>query len=313
MVNMRVSNKLFILCAFIFNCSTFAENKIIKIGSGSILEGYYSIGLTICEYISKSSKGITCEVISTNGSRENLQLLKSGKIDLALIQSNIAEDAFSGQGAYKDELPYLNLRQILNLHDEVLTIIAKDDDKIKVFADIAGKKISNGNPNSASSITYDAVKQFYSFAKPIDIELSAEQYAKELCDGNIDAIILVTGHPNALVNHIANSCEIDFVAIEKEKLSRLLESNKAYKKITLAKGIYPGITMDQDTIGVKAILVTTDKFNNEILKNFEIYLSQNIQAFKQSDTLLHNLNDSYFFENFILPKHEDSNAIRDLN
>lgn len=310
---MRVSTKLFILCTFIFNYTALAETKTIKIGSGSILEGYYSIGLTICEYISKSNKGTSCEVVSTNGSKENLQLLKSGKIDLALIQSNIAEDAFSGRGAYKDELPYLNLRQILNLHNEVFTVIAKDDDKIKVFADIAGKKISNGNPDSASTITYDAIKQFYSFAKPVDIELSAEQYAKELCDGNIDAIILVTGHPNALVNHIANSCEIDFVAIEKEKLSRLLESNKAYKKITLTKGIYPGITMDQDTIGVKVILITTEKFNDEILKNFEAYLSKNIQTFKQSDTLLHNLSDSYFFEDFILPKHEESNATKNLN
>jgi TRAP transporter TAXI family solute receptor len=310
---MRVSTKLFILCTFIFNYTALAETKTIKIGSGSILEGYYSIGLTICEYISKSNKGTSCEVVSTNGSKENLQLLKSGKIDLALIQSNIAEDAFSGRGAYKDELPHLNLRQILNLHDEVFTVIAKDDDKIKVFADIAGKKISNGNPDSASTITYDAIKQFYSFAKPVDIELSAEQYAKELCDGNIDAIILVTGHPNALVNHIANNCEIDFVAIEKEKLSRLLESNKAYKKITLIKGIYPGITMDQDTIGVKAILITTEKFNDEILKNFEAYLSKNIQTFKQSDTLLHNLSDSYFFEDFILPKHEESNATKNLN
>ena len=127
----------------------------------------------------------------------------------------------------------------------------------------------------------------------------------------IFAIILVTGHPNSLVNHIANSCEIDFVAIEREKLSRILESNKAYKKITLMKGIYPGITADQDTIGVKAILVTTDKFNDEILKNFENYLSKNIQAFKQSDMLLHNLTDNYFFDDFILPKHENSNSIKD--
>lgn len=308
---MRIWNKLFVVYGLIiFSFTVSADNKHIKIVSGSIMEGYYSIGLTICDYITKSSKGVSCEVISTDGSKENLQLLKSGKIDLALIQSNVAEDAFNGQGAYKEELPYLNLRQVLNLHDEIFTIIAKDDDKIKVFADIAGKKISNGSPDSASTITFDAVRQFYSFAKPIDIELNAEQYAKELCDGNIDAIILITGHPNSLVNHIANSCEIDFVAIEREKLSKILESNKAYKKITLLKGIYPGITLDQDTIGVKAILVTTDKFSDEILKNFENYLSKNIQAFKQSDMLLHNLNDNYFFDDFILPKHENSNSIK---
>ena len=308
---MRNLSKLFIICGFIFNLPALADNKVIKIGSGSIMEGYYSIGLTVCEYIAKSNKGVSCEVISTNGSRENLQMLKDGRISLALIQSNIAEDAFSGQGSYKDQLPQLDLRQILSLHDEVFTVIAKDDDKIKVFADIAGKKISNGHPDSASTITYDAIRQFYSFAEPIDIEISTEQYAKELCDGNIDAIILITGHPNALVNHIANSCEIDFVAIEREKLSRVLGSNRAYRKVTLTKNLYPGISADQDTVGVKAILISTDKLDPEILKNFENYLTKNVQNFKQSDALLHNLSDGHFYKDFILPKHEQSNAIKD--
>ncbi len=34
-----------------------------------------------------------------------------------------------------------NLRQVLNLHDEFFTVIVKDEDTIKGFADIDGKKI----------------------------------------------------------------------------------------------------------------------------------------------------------------------------
>ncbi|MGI4776196.1 MAG: TAXI family TRAP transporter solute-binding subunit [Janthinobacterium lividum] len=279
------------------------DKKGIKIGTGSILEGYYNIGLTICEYINKSS-GYSCEVVPTNGSKENLNLLQSNKIDFALVQSNIALDAFSGIGSYTSAQPNLALRQILNLYDEIFTIIAKDDDKIKVFADIAGKRISNGNPSSASTLTYDNVRSYYSFAKPVDIELSQEDYEKQLCDGNIDAIMLITGHPNALVSLIANNCDIDFVAIEKGKLQRILGSNKAYRKIRLLKDMYPGIAVEQDALAVQAILITTDKIDPKIVENLENYFTKNVQKFKQSNPILNNVEDKRFFSDFVLPKHE---------
>lgn len=301
---MRAIYLLSILLGAIINLNTvFAEKKTIKIASGNIVENYFAVALTICDFIEKSNN-VTCQVIPTNGSQENLKLLNEGKVDLVLIQSNIATDAYNAHGIYDKSLPNSSLRQILNLYDEVFIIITKDDDKIKVFADIAGKRIVNGTPESASGVTYEAIKHFYSFAKPQDIELDHENYAKKLCDGDVDVIMLMTGLPNALVSLIANSCEIDFAAIEQEKLSKIIDSNKAYKKVTLTQGIYPGITTDQDTVGVQAILVSNDKLDSSIVRNFEKYFAKNAQKFKQSNPLLNKLDEDRFFKDFVLPKLE---------
>ncbi|RYE06475.1 MAG: TAXI family TRAP transporter solute-binding subunit [Rickettsiaceae bacterium] len=282
----------------IISANATEPTKVIKIGTGSILEGYYNIGLTICEYIAQSSN-CKCEVVPTNGSIENLSLLQNDKVDFAIIQSNIALSTFDGSEQYTKV--NRSLRQVLNLYDEIFTIVAKDDDKIKVFADIAGKRISNGNPSSASTLTFDELKKYYSFAKPIDIELSQEDYAKQLCEGNIDAIILVTGHPNALVSLIANHCNVDFVAIEQKKMQSILAGNKAYGKAKLLKNLYPGISIDQDTISMQAILITTDKIDPKIVENLVIYFAQNKQRFMQSHQILKGIDDDRFFNNFVLP------------
>ena len=146
---------------------------------------------------------------------ENISLLQSGEVDFAFAQGSLAVDAYKSEGYFVESKPFQDMVQLLRLHDEAFTVIAKDKDKILVFGDLDGKKISNGPRNSDSTIAYIALSSYYDFKKePEDIEMSHEEYAHQFCNGKIDAIILMTGHPNALVNHITHSCESDFVSIE---------------------------------------------------------------------------------------------------
>lgn len=291
-----------LICCFISGSGFAAHKKTITVGSGILLEGYYTIGLKLCEFFEKSNKDIECKVMPTNGSIENILLLKEGKIDIALVQSNLAIEAYNASGYFAGSEPMRHLRQMLVLHDEIFTIISKDVDNIKVFGNIDGKKISNGRPDSASSVTYGELTGFYDFTrKPIDIELSSEDYATKLCNSEIDTVILMSGHPNALVSNIAYNCEIDFVSIENDVVTRLIKSNPAYHKTTLHEGFYPGITNDQTTVAVSAILLTTDKLDTDLEKHFMHYFKNHIDNFKRSHPVLYNLNNQHFTGHFILP------------
>lgn len=297
----------FLICVVFINCNlAIAAKKVIKIGSGAILKGYYPIGLKICNFITASNSNTECYVVPTKGSVENLRLLREGKIDLALIQSNIAIEAFEGIGHFIEEEPMKDLHQVLTLHDEAFTVIARDDNKIKVFADINGKKISNGaHYSSASEITYNLLKQFYSFTKePIDVELKDEDYAAELCNGNIDVVMLMVGHPNALVANVAANYDVDFVHIEHDKLDKFVASNKTFHISHLQKEFYPDIAYDQETLAVSAILVSTNKLDTTVLENFMNYFHHNVSKFKQANPVLHNLNNKHFTSHFVLPQQD---------
>jgi TRAP-type uncharacterized transport system substrate-binding protein len=125
--------------------SAFAQEEIkIRVGSGGLLEGYYSIGLKLCCYISRVNNGILYEVVMPNKvSLENLWLLQRGKINFAFILSELAIDSFKGKEYFVTTEAFKNTPQVLNLRSKIFTVIVKDDN-ILVFSDLDGKKIANG-------------------------------------------------------------------------------------------------------------------------------------------------------------------------
>lgn len=290
----------------LFSNSVFAsedsDRKTIKIAAGSILEGYYFIGLRLCRYITESNDGMRCEVVPTTGTLENIGLLQNQEVDFAFALGNLALDAYKGKGYFVDSKPFSDMLQLLRLHDEAFTVIAKDKDKILMFGDLDGKRISNGPRNSDSTVAYVALSSYYDFKKePEDIEMSHEEYANQFCKGNIDAVILMTGHPNSLVNHITHSCESDFVSIEKDKIDMLIKNNAAFKSYTIDEKGYPGIDRSEQTIATPAIFITRKSVPAEIVSNFMIYLKDRIDQFKLSDPLLYDLSKDHFTSGFILP------------
>ncbi len=289
--------------------STFAENieneKTVKIAAGSVLEGYYFIGLRLCRYITESNNGIRCEVVPTTGSLENIDLLRKGEVDFAFTQAELAVDAYEGKGYFNNVAPFLDMIQLLRLHDEAFTIIAKDKDKIFVFGDLDGKKISNGPKNSDSTIAYNILASHYKFKKqPEDIEIPHEEYANQFCRGKVDAIILMTGHPNSLVNYITHSCESDFVSIEKDKIDMLVEQNQAFKKYIIDEKGYPGINKSENTFAVSAIFITTNSVPKKLISNLTQYLKKRMDQFKLSYPLLYDLENDHFTSGFVLPGFE---------
>ena len=289
--------------------ATFAEGienkKTVKIAAGSVLEGYYFIGLRLCRYITESNNGIRCEVVPTTGSLENIDLLRKGEVDFAFTQAELAVDAYEGKGYFNNVAPFPDMIQLLTLHDEAFTIIAKDKDKIFVFGDLDGKKISNGPKNSDSTIAYNILASHYKFKKqPEDIEIPHEEYANQFCSGKVDAIILMTGHPNSLVNHITHSCESDFVSIEKDKIDMLVEQNQAFKRYIIDEKGYPGINKSENTFAVSAIFITTNSVPKKLISNLTQYLKKRMDQFKLSYPLLYDLENDHFTSGFVLPGFE---------
>lgn len=290
-----------------FVSSVFAEEQkkrdYIKIAAGSVLEGYYFIGLKLCRYISESNNGMRCEVVPTTGSLENIGLLHNGEVDFAFAQGNLAVDAYNGKGYFLESEPFKDMLQLLRLHDDAFTVIVKDKDKVLLFSDLDGKKISNGPRNSDSTITYLALSAYYDFKKePEDIEMAHEDYAKNFCDGKIDAIIMMTGHPNSLVNYITHTCESDFVSIESDKIDLLVKQNPAFKKYVIDHTDYPGINRSEQTVATSTIFVTSKSVPNQVVANLMAYFKDRIEQFKQADPLLYDLDNNHFTSEFVLPE-----------
>jgi len=294
---------VFLICVVLANSSfALAKKQIIKIGAGSLLGSDYSVALELCKFIQLSDPdhNTKCRIVPVESSIKNLSLLQEGKIDLGLVHANIAIQAFEGKGYYANSKPMTNISQVLKLHDKTFTVIVRDNEKIKVLADINNKKISIGSNSSDGRIVYNDLSKLYNFEKePIDIILNHENCAQEFCAGKVDSMVLMTGHPNALIRHIAHHCEINFLHIEDNKIEQFIKTNPEFHKTILNKSLYAGITEDQSSFSVPVLLVTTDKINPIFLKNFMHYFVKHLERFRTSHIILNKLNDSNYIDNLI--------------
>lgn len=303
-----------IIFSFIYVGHSFAEDKRnIKIASGDLLEGYYYLGLELCDYISSSNNNITCEVVPTTGAIENLKLLQEGKVDFAFSLSNIAQDAYYGKGSF-DGNPFDGMYQLIKLYDKYFTVIVKDDDKILLFSDLDGKKLSNGPSNSDSSVIYQKIRSGFNFKNnPTDIEILYEDYAKEFCNSDVDAIILMTEHPNPLVNMITHSCESDFLSINSNKIDLILNNNYGFEKGVIKAEHYPGITREEKTIKVSSIFLASKLVEKELIDNFMNHFTKKIDKFISVSPALKGFSKDNFFDKLILPDSKNSNVLNNIN
>src|ERR1700722_9292301 len=120
-----------------------------SVGTGETNGIYYPLGEVICGIVNQNlhESGIRCSRETTPGSVYNVNALRDGELEFALIQSDVAYDAYHGIGAYA-EAPFPALRSVLALHSELVTIVARPG--IHELSDLAGKRIVAGPAGSGS-------------------------------------------------------------------------------------------------------------------------------------------------------------------
>ena len=113
--------------------------------------------------------------------------------------------------------------------------------------------------------------------------------------------MMMTGHPNQLINMVTHTCECDFVTIDSDKIDLLVKNSPEFKKVVLAAGGYPGISQDEETVAVSTIFVASKSVDKKIVENFLTLLNSRLSRFKSSDPVLYDIEDSDFTRGFVIP------------
>src|SRR5439155_23429580 len=178
---------MILLLALLFPVHALA----LTIASGSAEGTYFNIAQDIKRIADK--EGIAIEVVPTNGSFDNINLLGSGKVDLAIMQLDVLR--FVAEIMLKET--GINVLQetkvVLNLYLEEIHVIAKNEN-IRTLSQLEGKKVSVGPEKSGSALTAEVL--LAGFGLKIDAVFDApEDAVQKLSKGEIDALIFVGGAP----------------------------------------------------------------------------------------------------------------------
>lgn len=66
-------------------------------------------------------------------------------------------------------------------------------------------------------------------------ELKASEQSKALCDGKLDAMIYVVGHPSAAIQEATTSCDSDIIEVSGPEIDQLIAEASYYRNATVLR------------------------------------------------------------------------------
>lgn len=254
------------------------ENIIMA--TGGTTGTYYSLGGTLAQIMNSNAEGVNITAQSTGASVENVRLLATGDAELALLQNDVLDYAYTGTELFDSKVE--NVRAVASLYPEIIQIVGRED--IKTIEDLRGKKVSVGDAGSgteanakqilaAAGIEYDDIDDRY---------LSFSESADAFKDGQIDAFFVTAGIPNASIQDITAQHKISIIDIPTEVAQSVIADYPFYINFTIPAGTYPGVDTDINTVAVLAVLATNAEESEDTIYNITKALYEHLDTLADS-------------------------------
>ncbi len=237
---------------------------------GTAVEGafYYDFGQQFAKMISDDSSDIQVEAKETAGTAANLRLLSKDYIQVALVQSDQAHNAYEAVGNYEGETANQDVRAVASLYPEVCQIIVRADSEIESIADLKGKKVSIGEEESGTEANAKQILLSYGLDDTLVTEehYSYEDAAAALEEGKVEAIFVTAGVQTHFVEELAQQCQVKLLSLDEEHMDNLIESYPFYSKQTISQDTYTGQEEEVSTVGVYAMLVVRADLEDDLVE-----------------------------------------------
>ena len=259
-------------------CGGAGSASKMTMGTGGTSGTYYAFGGVLAQYI-KNHAGIDVKVVSTDGSKANIESIASGDYQLGTVQSDVMAYAWAGTRSFESTGKIDAFRVVGGLYAEAVQLITMDPE-VKSVADLAGKSVSIGAPGSgtyfnamdvlgAAGLTEDDIKpQYQSFSDSTDA----------LKDGKIDAAFIVAGAPTAAITELCTTNDAFLVPIDGDIADKLMADCPFYTAYTIPAGTYEGQTEDVTTVTVKATLIVSASASEDDVYNLTKAIFDNTAA-----------------------------------
>ena len=250
----------------------------MTMGTGGPSGTYYAYGGVLGQYMINKA-GINVNVVSTDGSKANIQGINIGDYQLGTVQSDVMAYAWEGSRSFAEEGKIQSFRVIAGLYAEAVQLVTMDP-AIKSVADLKGRTVSIGAPNSgvyfnaidvlnAAGLTEQDIKaQYQSFGDSADA----------LKDGKIDAAFIVAGAPTPAITELCTSNDAYLVPIDGEVADKLMADCPFYTVYEIPAETYKGQTEAVKTVTVKATLIVSADASEDDVYKLTAAIFDNIDA-----------------------------------
>lgn len=234
-----------------------AAQEFINILTGGTSGVYYPLGNALAGIYGKALPNAKVAVQSTKASVENLNLLQSGRGEVAFTLGDSLSAAWKGneEAGFKSKLD--KLRGMAAIYPNYVQIVASADSGIQTLADLRGKRVSVGAPKSGTELNARAILtaaglsyedlgkvEYLPFGESVDLMKNRQ----------LDATLQSAGLGVASIRDLSNSLPIVIVAIPQDVVAKV--GDPAYIATTIPAGTYRGQDKDVPGVAIQNYLAT---------------------------------------------------------
>lgn len=280
-----------------------AEQKFLTIATGGSSGPYYTLGGAMAK-IYKDKLGYNASVQSTGASVENINLIKAKKADVAFVMSDVTTFAYAGQENFKEGGAIKDLRAMAGLYLNYVQIVTLKDRNIKSVADLKGKRVGVGAPNSGvevnarmvlagHGITYDDIKADY---------LSYAEAIEQLKNNTIDAAFVTSGLPNSTVIDLSTTKDVEIVPIKKEDVDKMAQQYPFFVSAEIPAGLYKNDQPIQTAAIRNILLVRSDLSDDQVYKLTKTFFDE-MPTLKAAHNAANEIDVKEAGKNLVVPLH----------
>lgn len=292
---------LCILAMFTFTmagCQSNAERygEPVIFTTGTTTGVFYSLGANLSTMWTKKL-GDRVASQASNGSVENLNLMRKGEANLAFTTVSIAYEAFNGEASFSEN-PYEGVRILANLYPNVSHIVAVNNDKINKIEDIEGKSFVYGAAGSATEIesklvleahgidTNNVQANYVGFTEAVDL----------MRNGQVDAVNIYTGVPASAATELISTFDSKVVSFSDEAIEKLITDYPWNFKYVIEANTYDKQPEPITTVGQYSTIVVDESVSEEKVYELTKGLWENLDELKKGHNIVNQFDPAQAIE-----------------
>ncbi len=231
------------------------EIEKIRIAAGSKGSESFTIAQSIALMVQRSNPNLIVEVLETQGSNQNMQLLESQKVQMATIQADTKT------------LPAARL--IAQLYPDAFQLVVRQESDIQSVADLRGKQIAIASKSSGQYNSFWFLANHYGIyegdIEAMSMSTSAANWA--FISNAVDAVFRVRGPGNPSILELIEKIPSRIITIDQASALKL--KTPTLDVGVIPKGSYQGEPalpeVDLETVAVQRLLVANKNVSKELV------------------------------------------------